>query len=56
MIRLSKQLIFSVRKLKNIPSESWIQKPQDSPAKFIDSDLSHLNIKYHKDLKYEQNA
>jgi len=55
MYRLVQRVGYQVRKLKNIGGENWIQKPQDSSVRFADADTSHLNIKYNKDVKYEQN-
>lgn len=56
MYRLVQRVGYQVRKLKNIEGESWIQKPEDKSVRFADADTSHLNIKYQKDVKYEQNV
>ncbi len=56
MYRLLQRVGYQVRKLKNIEGESWIQKPEDTSVRFSNTDISHLNIKYNKDVKYEQNV
>jgi hypothetical protein len=53
MYRLLQRVGYQVRKLKNIEGESWIQKPEDTSVRFSNADISHLNIKYNKDVKYE---
>lgn len=42
---------FFVKKLKNVPRESWVQQPQDAYIPFSQRDTQHLNIQYYRDVK-----
>lgn len=44
---------YSIRKLKNVQPESWVQKPADVPLVFSNQNLDHLGIKYYRDVKQE---
>jgi CDGSH iron-sulfur domain-containing protein 3 len=46
-----KHLRHFYKKIKAIPSESWVVKPKDATKGFQDHDLSHLNIKFHREIK-----
>ena len=45
-----------LRQLKNIPRESWVEQPEDAYVPYLNRDVSHLNIKYFKDVKKEINT
>jgi hypothetical protein len=39
--------------MKNVPAEEWIEKPADATKSFEEFDLSYLNIKYYRDIKFD---
>jgi hypothetical protein len=42
---------YFLKKIKEIPAEPWIVKPEDASVPFSQKDQSHLNIKAHRDIK-----
>jgi hypothetical protein len=42
---------YFLKKMKEIPSETWIVKPSDASVPFSQKDQSHLSIKAHRDIK-----
>jgi hypothetical protein len=39
---------FFLKRMKEVPAESWIVKPSDATKTFSQEDQSHLNIKVHR--------
>lgn len=50
-----RQLRHFYKKIKAIPPEPWIVKPEDATKRFEEQDVSHLNLKFHRDIKKEYN-
>lgn len=48
-----RQLRHLYKKMKSVPAESWIVKPDDATKKFDDHNLEHLNLKFYRDVKRE---
>lgn len=44
---------YFLKKMKEIPAETWIVKPTDASIPFSQKDQSHLDIKVHRDIKRE---
>jgi hypothetical protein len=44
---------YFMKKMKEIPAETWIVKPADASVPFSQQDQSHLSIQVHREIKRE---
>lgn len=42
---------YLVRKLKQVPREEWVVRPQDAYIPFQERSVGHVDIKYFRDVK-----
>jgi hypothetical protein len=42
---------YFLKKLKEVPAESWIIKPEDAAKKYTDDSVAHLNVQSYREIK-----
>lgn len=50
---LVRHIRFCYKKIKCIEPEPWIVRPSDASKDSLRQDLSHLNVKYYREVKRE---
>jgi len=50
---LVRSIRFCYKKIKYVAPESWVVKPSDASKSSLEQDMSHLDLKFHRDIKRE---